>query len=606
MRLRKKFVAAVSSAVLAAALLVGCATGDDTATGSTGSTVTAAATVDASTVDGTQTAAEVLAANKTAHTVPAVSADGAAEITLSGTSASSSSDGVEVNGSTVTISKAGTYRISGSLTDGQIVVNAPDATVTLVLDGADITSSTTAAIAATEAEQLVIQLADGTTNRLADTASYAEDADVNAALFSAGDLTITGGGILEVIGNGNDGIASKDGTVVQSGTVTVRAKDDGLRGKDYVVADGGTITVTAGGDGVKADNEEDADSGYVAVAGGTLTLTTEGDGIDAATDLVTTGGTITVVSGGGHQKQPAGDVSAKGLKSGVITVLGGGTATVDASDDAVHSDGAVHLAGAKVSVASGDDGVHAEGQQIIDGGTVEVTAAVEGLEGAHIVLKSGTVTVTSSDDGVNGAGGTSTEENTGGGGRGGPGGGGPGGGGSEAGDYSVTVNGGTLVINSEGDGLDSNGTATITGGTVVVNGPQRDGNGALDVNGDFTISGGVLLAAGSAGMVVAPGTGSGQGWLSATLDSAAPAATTIQIANSDGDVVATFVTSKTVQNVVYSSSAVKSGDKYTIYTGGSASGASTGGLSASGSLGSAAEVATVTAGEAPAGGRGPR
>lgn len=589
MRLRKKFVAAV----LAVALLAGCSTGAGTA--DPAAATTAVAAVDASTVDGTQTAAAVLAANKQAHTATTVDTADAAEITLSGSSASSSSDGVEIDGSTVTITAAGTYRISGTLTDGQIVVNAPDATVTLILDGVDITSSATAAIAATEAGELVVQLADGSTNKLADTSSYAEDADVNAALFSAGDLTITGGGSLTVTGNGNDGIASKDGTLIQSGTVTVQAEDDGIRGKDYVVINGGTITVTAGGDGVKADNAEDADSGYVAVAGGTIEIEATGDGVDAATDIVTTGGTITVTAGGGHTVQPSDDTSAKGLKSGVITVLEGGTATVDASDDAVHSNGAIHFAGAKVSVASGDDGVHAEGQQIVDGGSLEVTAAVEGLEAADFVLNDGTVQVTSSDDGINGAGGTGESQ----------GGFGPGGG-NDVGDFSVTVNGGTLVINSEGDGLDSNGTATITGGTVVVNGPQGNGNGALDVNGSFTISGGVLLAAGSAGMVVAPGTDSAQGWLSATLDSAVAAGTTVQIADGDGNVVATYVTSKSVQNIVYSSSAVTSGEQYTIHTGGTVSGDSTGGLSTEGSLGSATQVATATAGEAPAGGHGPR
>lgn len=172
------------------------------------------------------------------------------------------------------------------------------------------------------------------------------------------------------------------------------------------------------------------------------------------------------------------------------------------------------------------------------------------------------------------------------------------------GDFKLTVTGGTLVVNADGDGLDSNGTAEITGGTVVVNGPEQAGNGALDVNGSFTVSGGTLLAAGSAGMAVAPGTESEQGWLSATLDSAVDAGTTLHVVDSDGKVLATFVTSKSVQNVVYSSSAVKSGEEYRIYSGGSASGTSTGGLTATGELGSAEEIATVTAGEAPEGGFG--
>ncbi len=104
------------------------------------------------------------------------------------------------------------------------------------------------------------------------------------------------------------------------------------------------------------------------------------------------------------------------------------------------------------------------------------------------------------------------------------------------------------------------------------------------------------------GMVVTPSTDSEQSWVSATLDSALAAGTTVQIVNADGDVVATFVTSKAAQNITYSSDAITDGASYTIYTGGTASGDSTGGLAASGELGSATKVATVTADEAPAGG----
>ncbi|GAA0443946.1 hypothetical protein Aca07nite_52880 [Actinoplanes capillaceus] len=596
MRIRNKVVAAVSSLVLVTAVLAGCSSAESAAETATAAATTAAAST---TVDGTQDAAAALAANESVHSAGSSGSGSTGAIQLTGGSATSTAEGVTVDGATVTVTAAGTYTISGKLA-GQIVVNAPDATVTLILDGAEITSSETAAIAATEAKELVIQLAAGSVNTLADASSYADDAGVNAALFSAGHLTVTGSGKLTVTGNGNDGITSKDGLLVESGTITVKAKDDGLRGKDYVVVNDGAVTVTSGGDGLKADNDEDATAGYVAITGGTISLTTTGDGVDATTDIVITGGTLKVAAGGGHTQQAADDTSAKGLKAGVIQVLEGGTIVVSSADDAVHSDGAVHFNGAEVTVASGDDGVHTEGQQIIDGGTLNVAGAVEGLEAAEFVLNKGTVHVVSSDDGINGAGGTTSTDTADQGLPVGPG------GGEEVGDFSVTVNGGTLVIDSEGDGLDSNGTASITGGTVVVNGPQGDGNGALDVNGSFTISGGTLLAAGSAGMVVAPGTDAEQGWLSATLDSAVEAGTTVQITDGDGTVVATYVTTKTVQNVVFSSPAITSGQQYTVHTGGTATGASTGGLYASGKLGRATEVATVTAGQAPAGGRGGR
>ncbi|WP_143677664.1 carbohydrate-binding domain-containing protein, partial [Streptomyces scabiei] len=249
----------------------------------------------------------------------------AVSIELKGDSASADGKGVDVDGSTVTITSSGTYLLSGSLDDGQIVVTAPEATVKLVLDGVDISSSSGSAIAATEAERLVVVLADGSENKLSDTDSYADDAEANAALYSAGDLTIGGSGSLSVKGNGNDAIAGKDGLVVEGGNVTVEAADDGIRGKDYLVVTGGTVTVTAKGDGLKSDNADEEDAGYIAVSGGTVSVTANGDAVDAATDLVVTGGELTVKS------EASDDTSAHGLKSGVITVLEGGTVDVNAS-----------------------------------------------------------------------------------------------------------------------------------------------------------------------------------------------------------------------------------------------------------------------------------
>ena len=133
-----------------------------------------------------------------------------------------------------------------------------------------------------------------------------------------------------------------------------------------------------------------------------------------------------------------------------------------------------------------------------------MTESEEGLEAAHIAICGGTVNVTSNDDGVNAAGGSSSTSTQAGSRQAAMGGGGMGGG-ETVGDYSVDITGGILTINSQGDGLDSNGNATISGGTVVVNGPSNDGNGALDVNGELAVTGGTVAAAGSAGMAVTPG-----------------------------------------------------------------------------------------------------
>ena len=146
-------------------------------------------------------AAEALAA--TAATVaPTVVVDAAAAasdssavaIALNGDSISTDSAAVSVNGSVATITAAGTYTLSGTLSDGQIVVDTEDeAVVTLVLNGVDISNSTTAPIAILNAEDAVIVLADNSANNITDASSYvfpnAEEDEPNAAIFSNADLT---------------------------------------------------------------------------------------------------------------------------------------------------------------------------------------------------------------------------------------------------------------------------------------------------------------------------------------------------------------------------------------------------------------------------------
>ncbi|QTE29232.1 carbohydrate-binding domain-containing protein [Pengzhenrongella sicca] len=602
------------SAVLVAGLLAGCASTADADSGTVATTDTAAVSTTASVV-ASVTAEQALAENTSPETDSAAAAvwDEAdvVEISLDGATATSSSDAVTVDGGVVTITAAGTYRLTGVLDDGQVVVDSADTgAVQLILDGADISSSTGAAFVVADAEEAVIVLADGSQNALSDTSVAAESTDAetadagtdvpNAALYSTADLTITGGGALTVAGNSNDAITSKDGLVIDAGTITVTAVDDGIRGKDYLVVNGGTITVTAGGDGLTSDNADDAALGYVSVTGGTLDVTAAGDGIAAATDVVVSGGDLTVQAGGGTAGIVADDASAKGLKGAVSVVIVGGTVAVEAADDAIHSGGIVSLASGDVTLASGDDGVHADAGLNVAGGTVAVTQSYEGLESANITIDGGDVTLVASDDGVNVAGGADSS--------GAQEGAAPGGGTdefSDTGEFLLAITGGTISVDSGGDGLDSNGSAQISGGTIVVSGPTNDGNGALDVNGTLEVSGGVLLAAGSSGMVVAPDEASAQGWVAIGFDSVQAAGTVVHVVAADGTEIASFESAKDFQSIVLSSADLVAGETYTVLTGGTVSGEVVAGLSTSGDSSGATQALTVTAGEAPAGGGGP-
>jgi hypothetical protein len=503
-----------------------------------------------------------------------------ATIVLNGDAITADGAGVAVEGSVATITAAGIYAISGVLTDGQIVVDSADAgAVQLLLNGVDLRSSSSAPINIRNAEEIVIVLAANTMNAVTDGATYlftdAEQDEPNAAIFSKSNLTITGDGALTVQGNYNDGIASKDGLIIAGGVITVNAIDDGIRGKDYLVVKAGELTVNAGGDGLKSDNEEDAAKGYILVESGIIRVTSGGDALTAQSDVLVAGGEFILVTGGGRAAGVDDTTSAKGIKAVAAVQIDGGAFTIDAADDALHSNGTLVLNGGSLALASGDDGIHADAALTINDGDVRITYSYEGIESAVITLNGGAVYVTASDDGVNVAGGVDGSGMNQGPRPGGGPGRAPGGQSQETFTYTgseyLYIHGGYLVVDAAGDGLDANGAIEMTGGVVLVNGPTENMNGALDYDATFNMTGGYLVTAGSAGMAQAPGANSSQNALliSGTL---------VHIQDSAGNDILTFAPAKQYQTIAFSSPALVSGESYTIYSGGSASGALNDGL----------------------------
>ena len=541
-------------------------------------------------------------------------------ITLEGSTATTSGTGVSVDGSLVTITEAGTYSLNGTLDDGQIIVNTNDKdTVKIVLNGAEITSTTSAPLYIKNAEKIVVILAEGKENTLMDGYSYVDEDtdenDPNAALFSNADLTIYGSGTLNVDGNYGDGITSKDGLIIAGGNITVNAVDDGIRGKDYIWIKDGELRISATGDGLKADNDEDTTQGYVIIQSGSLEVTSGGDAITAQTDVVIDGGTFMLASGGGSGVWLDGESSAKGIKGLAGVIINSGTFTINAADDAIHSNGDITVNGGSLQLASGDDGIHADTSLTINGGEVTVNESYEGIESAVITINDGNILIISSDDGINvasGVDGSGFGMNPGGFGAGNmppagqPGiapGGQPGGNPFDgpmqdvfdvSGDYYLYVYGGTIYVDANGDGVDVNGSIEMNAGLMIVNGPTENMNSALDYMGSFTISGGTLAAAGSAGMAQAPGEDSSQNSVLINLDSSQPAGSPIHIQDAAGKNLVTFTPTKTYQSFVFSSGNLKTGSEYTIFSGGSSSGETVHGLVTSGNYDPGTEVTSFT------------
>ncbi len=185
------------------------------------------------------------------------------------------------DGSEFKITKPGTYTVSGQMNEGQILVDcAAEGDVIIVLDGADISSSSKAPIYVKEADKTIIRLASGSENVITDNRAKSED-EPNAAIFSHDDLKILGEGSLTVNGNKNNGITGKDKLTIEGGTITVNSDNHGIRGKDRLKIENGVITVNAGTDGLRATNDTESDKGEVLVENGVITITAGDDAIYA-------------------------------------------------------------------------------------------------------------------------------------------------------------------------------------------------------------------------------------------------------------------------------------------------------------------------------------
>lgn len=436
-------------------------------------------------------------------------------IKLSDDSTTCDSDAVQISGNTVTIIDEGTYILSGTLTDGMVIVDAEDTDkVQLVLDGVDITSAKSAAIYVREADKVFITTASDSKNILTNGGTYTaiDDNNIDAAIFSKSDLTLNGAGSLTITAKAGHGVVSKDDLVLTSGTYQIDAASHGLSGKDSVRIASGSYTIVSGKDGIHAENADDTSLGFVYLADGTFDITSDGDGISAGNWLQADGGVYTVKAGGGSENVQKSDgewqfgpgqqtestdtteedtVSMKAIKAAGELILKGGKYSLDSADDTIHSNANVTISDGEFTLASGDDGIHADSATTISGGTIDITESYEGIEGLSI---------------------------------------------------------------------------DITGGETYVSGPTNDGNSALDYNGTGTVTGGIFIAAGSSGMAENFGDSSTQGVMMVTVNSQA-AGSAVSLSDSSGNELVSWTPEKEYTSVIISCPEITTGQEYTLTTG---------------------------------------
>lgn len=626
---RKKLLALFFAMALSMTAVAGC-TGTKSSTGNVVSleTETNAEETSAQSEAGTFSSADMFTERDLAGTYEE---SGAVYVTLSDDGIAGETDGVVIDGQMVTITAEGTYIFSGTLSEGQIVVDADNAKVQIVFDNVDITCASSAAVYVKSAEKVFVTLAEGSQNTLRNTDEYVaiDDNNIDAVIFAKSDLTLNGTGSLTIISAEGHGIVSKDDLKIIGGTYDITAAGHALSGKDSVRIADGTFILTAEKDGIHAENADDEEKGYIYIADGDFTITSDGDGMDASNIVQIEDGTLDITAGGGaanslktHESDvpggPGGGMPQNGEKldgesmpqmgekpdGENMTEMGkrpdgttppekpSQTDQSDTADETAAPDNATDHQSSSAETTedtttdesgTSTKGIKAGGGMYLKGGTYQIDSADDSIHSnANITIADGTYTLATGDDGVhaddalivNGGTITVTESYE----------------GLEG--LTVTINDGTIDITARddgintagekmelnggyihilagGDGVDSNGDLTINGGEIYIDGPSDNGNSAIDY-GDRSsayVNGGTLVAIGSSGMAEVMSDSSKQKVLMVKLGEQMEAGNVV-LTDSEGNVIVSYTALKSYDCVIISTAEVESGATYTLTTSG--------------------------------------
>lgn len=485
------------------------------------------------------------------------------------------------NGDSYSITTEGVYVFSGEITDKTIIISAGENDkIQIVLDNAIINNSQNAAIYVESADKVFLTLAEGSENSV--TAMGNEEID--GAVFSRADLTINGNGKLTLNGNYKHAIVSKDDLVVANANLDITAENVGLNGKDCVKISNANINIKAGSDGIRSDNDEDASRGYVYIESGNIDITSGNDGIQAETVINIITAEMNILSGSGSSAMlNNSDESYKGLKAVSDITIQDGNYTIDSTDDCIHSNNSIVIKNGNFALSSGDDGIHADSDLAISSGNMVVSKSYEGLEASRIFVTGGNIDITASDDGLNAAGGNDQSSM----------GGRPGMGGFDNGIGEIVISGGYMLVDSYGDGIDSNGTFSLTGGVVLVSGPTNNGNGAFDYGSGAAVNGGVLIALGSSGMATGFTQAENQGAVLYNF-TAQNAGTSFAICDENGTAIASFTPEKGYNSAVVTAPEMVEGGTYKLVAGGTVENADVNGFARNTAINGGSVVAEIT------------
>lgn len=432
--------------------------------------------------------------------------------TISLQNGNSTTDGkVNIEKDTITIQEEGNYLFEGTLDDGQIVVDAKDAKVQIILAGVNITNSKGAALYIKNANKVFVTMKQYSYNHINTTFEDTE----NAAIFSNSTIVFNGDGNL-VIDSTQNGIVGKDTLKITSGAYTIHANEAGINTKSSVRIADGKLTVDSKMDSLQV-------KGFIYIQNGTFNLTSEGDGLDASDSVQVDGGYFNIQTNGGEE-------SSKGIQSNAV-IINGGNITIDSADIGLCSSGNIQINDGTMTISSGDDGIHADSLFEMNKGSVTIEQSFKGIEGSKISLSGGILEISAKDDGI----------------------------------YSgkdLNVKSGRITIVASNNGLYSKGSITMSGGTVYISSKQT----ILHYDAEATITGGSLVGTGEKGKNTNI-TEAKVGSVLYDLNRIYEAGTVVTIVDEKENIIEAFAPDTSFDAILICSAGLKTGHTYTVYVG---------------------------------------
>ena len=469
-----------------------------------------------------------------------------ATITLSGDSAKVSGNGAYYNDGSVVITGAGYYVFSGTLDDGNIVVDAYDSSkVFILLNGVDIYCSDDACLRVENAEKVFLTLAAGTENRMESGETYSQtalDDNTGGTIFAHDDLTINGSGNLNIVANYKHGVDANDDLKITGGTISVTAPEDGLHVNDSFRLANASLAIAAGDDAIHSDTD-------IYIESGTLLITECYEGVEAP---------IILVAGGDIMIYPTDDgFNANGGSSGFGNFGGGGG--MGGGFGRGSRDGSTNSEDGESSVERPDfddfDGEMPDFSEMFENGEMPTPPDWSESDGKRPERPDGEMPEMGEMPDMGNqenAEASSDSEDT---------------------ETYIRVTGGNIMIINENaqdaDGLDSNGSIYIEGGTILVSLNGNGSNNAIDYGsesgGVAEISGGTIIAAGGATMAESFDSSSTQPSIAYTTSAAA--GTTVTLKDAGGNVLLTWDVPCSFTYLTLSCPGMTLGETYTLAIG---------------------------------------